>query len=262
MDPIAALARGLGPAGATLDGHPVAWRRTDPGWDTGWRVLDCHLFHLVDDGDMQVDHGRSQDALVGGDALLIPPGMRFRLRAGRRPPAYWRLRLHLPAAWDGDQIRRGARRLEPVVLSLLAELAETPGPVRDAAVRGGLLLLLAPFRRPQAEPGRRLDTVRMARLERLVADNPRATPADLARALGLSHDYATRLIRAATGQPPRRWLLERRMHALAADLMDGNAALTDLAVRYGYDDLRLLGRQFRQVMGLPPGRFRARCRDG
>jgi AraC-like DNA-binding protein len=262
MDPITALARGLGPAGASLDGHPVAWRRTEPGWDTGWRVLDRHLFHLVDDGDMQVEHGRLSDALVGGDALLIPPGTRFRLRAGRRAPAYWRLRLDLPAAWDGERIRRRVRGLEPVVTTLLGELAEPPGPVRDAAVRGGLLLLLAPFRRGQRDPGRSLDPARMARLERLAAEDPRATPADLARALGLSHDYATRLIRAATGLPPRRWLLERRMHALAADLMDGDRTLAELAERYGYGDLRLLGRQFRQVMGLPPGRFRARCRDG
>jgi AraC-like DNA-binding protein len=42
--------------------------------------------------------------------------------------------------------------------------------------------------------------------------------------------------------------------------MDGDRTLAELAERYGYSDLRLLGRQFRQVMGLPPGRFRARCR--
>jgi AraC-like DNA-binding protein len=53
-----------------------------------------------------------------------------------------------------------------------------------------------------------------------------------------------RRLHAATGLPPRRWLLERRMHALAADLMDGDRTLAELAQRYGYGDLRLLGRQF------------------
>ncbi|MFM2089914.1 MAG: hypothetical protein RLZZ127_403 [Planctomycetota bacterium] len=262
MDPISALDAGRRPAAAVLDGYPVAWRRAEPGWDTGWKILDQHLFHLVDAGEMLLDAGLGTQTLGPGTALLLPPGVRFRAWAGRRLPHWWRLRLVLPAPWDGAWVTAGCRDLEPVVTRLAAEAAAGP-PGDAAAQRGGLLVLLAGLRRRQAAaaPGR-LDEARIRDLERFVAAQPRATPRDLARRLGLSHDYATRLIRANLGQAPRRWILERRMHAIAAELLADATPLAVLAESHGYGDVRLLVRQFRQVMGLPPGRFRAEHRGG
>jgi AraC-like DNA-binding protein len=259
MQPIALLAAGGTPAEVSLDGHPQGWRRTAADWDTGPRCLDRHFFNLVESGDMVVEWDGSEHTLAPGGALLVPPGRRFRTRAGRRPPAYWRLRIDLPAPWTGPCLVAGCQDLEPVVSSLVAEAALAPSPLRDAAVRGGLLVLLCGLaRRADAADGRRLTQAQMAIVERFADSHPRATAAQLAAALGLTHDYATRLFRATCGRPPRRWLLERRIHAIAADLVDSQASLATLADRHGYDDLRVLGRQFRQVMGLPPGRFRAR----
>lgn len=261
MDPLAALARGATPAEVSLDGHPLGWLRAPPGWDTGRRTLDLHLLFLLESGEMDVEIADGRHLLGPGWALLVPPGVPFRARGGRRRPVFWRLRMALPAPWPAGRAIAGCHELEPVMAALVAEAGA--GRARDlqraAAVRGGLLLLLAGLaRRCAADRGRRLTAAQQVAVERHAEANPRATPRELARVLGLTPDYATRLFRATFGQPPRRWLLERRMHAAAVALVEGGEPLSALARRHGCADERVFGRQFRQVLGLPPARFRRR----
>lgn len=68
---------------------------------------------------------------------------------------------------------------------------------------------------------------------------------------------ACRSIRAATGLPLRRWLLETRLRAAADELRDG-AAVAAAAARHGWRDPFLFSRQFRALFGMPPTRWRAR----
>jgi AraC-like DNA-binding protein len=259
MDLLAALAAGRQPAAASIDGYPVGWLRAPPGWDTGPRRLEEHLLYLVDSGTILVECAGKTHEAGPGCAVLIPPRTPFRSRTGGRgAPRFWRARLRLPAAWDGAVATPGCRELEPVVARLVAE-ASADAPHRAEAVRGCLLVLVATLRRLAAGgDGPQLSAALRARLERYADDHAEATPRDLARQLDLTLDYFTRRFRAAYGRPPRRWLLERRMHAAAVRVAEGGEPIARIAAALGYADARLFGRQFRQVLGQPPGRFRAR----
>jgi AraC-like DNA-binding protein len=265
MDPFTALFAGKTPVGISLVGYPVAWVQATAAWDTGVRQLDAHLFYLVEHGDMLLDIGDSAHVLAAGTAALIPPGRAFRARAGGRAPGFWRFRIHLPQLWQQVLIGNGCRHLEPVVTGLLAELDRPAGAWRDAAVRGGLVVLLAGLLRAAtstvhaAERG--LTPAQRTQLERFADAEPRATPRDLMRQLNLTLDYGTRLFRASYGLPPRRWLLARRMHAAAVRVAEGDERIAAIAADLGYLDERLFVRQFRAILGMPPGRFRRAARS-
>lgn len=260
MDPLTALAAGRSPADASLDGYPMGWLQAPPAWDTGVRQLDEHLFYLVGSGSLALEAGDSLYEATTGCAVLIPPGTPFRARSGSRTPSFWRVRLRLPGDWDGPLVIAGAQDLEPVVSSLVSE-AVSQEEHRGHAVRGLLLVLLTGLQRlTSGNLERRLTAAQRTLLERHADADPDATPRDLARQLGLTLDYATRLVRATYGRPPRRWLLERRMHAAAVRVAEGDEPIARIAADLGYVDSRLFGRQFRQVLGVPPGRFRERVR--
>lgn len=261
MELLAALVAGRLPVEASIDGYPLGWLRAPPAWDTGPRRLDEHLFYLVDSGSILLECAGETHELGPGWAALIPPRTPFRSRIGARGvPTFWRARLRLPTRWSGAVATSGCRELEPVVSRLVAEAAGE-GAHRAEAVRGCVLLLAATLlRRADAGHRRPLSSDQRALLERFADAHAEATPRDLARQAGLTLDYFTRLFRAAYGRPPRRWLLERRMHAAAVRVAEGDEPIERIAEALGYVDARLFGRQFRQVLGHPPGRFRARVR--
>ena len=171
------------------------------------------------------------------------------------------MRIDLPKHWTGPPVVDGCQDLRPVLAALVAEATEEQ-PWRSAAVRGGLLALVAGLaRRLESEPIRRLNAAQQEALQRHADADLAATPRDLARVLGLTHDYASRLIHATWGRSPRRWLVERRVQAAAADLIESAAAIAVIAARHGWADERRFGRQFRRICGMPPGRFRLQHGD-
>jgi len=82
------------------------------------------------------------------------------------------------------------------------------------------------------------------------------TPADLAVLVGLSRDYFSRLFRSTFGMSLKRWLLEERMKCAATQLIDTDAPISRIAEALGYFDIYLFSRQFKQIMGVSPRRYR------
>ena len=101
-------------------------------------------------------------------------------------------------------------------------------------------------------------------VQRLLATDALApyTPRDLARAAGLSLDYFTRQFRHSYGMPPRRYLLQERMRALADVLIESDEPIARLAAEHGYPNASAFGRLFAGIMGHSPGRWRKRARQG
>jgi AraC-like DNA-binding protein len=262
MDALAALLDPRTRPGLSLDGHPLAWLRVPEAWDTGQRVLGEHLLYYLESGRISLTVNDQQMIVEAGSVILLAPGRGFRMCAASHPgPAFWRLRLGLPVAWDGAAVRAGCEDLEPVVRALVGECG-AERPFAAERIRGLLLALLARLARAEEAPpagGRRqLDGAARARLERHAAEDPRATPRDLARRLDLSLDYFTRLFRATYGRPPRAWLLEQRLLAAAVALAESAEPAARIAARLGFADPRRFSRCFRRRFGRPPGRFRAR----
>jgi AraC-like DNA-binding protein len=262
MDPLAALLDRSLPVEASLEGHPLPYLRASPSWDTGERVLDAHLLYYVESGGLALHAEQVQRRIPAGSLILIPPGRPFRMTtaAGAPPPCFWRLRLRLPVPWPGPMAVPGCVDLLPLVVALVGEAAQKR-PYRSERLRGLLLALLARLVRGDADPAAdgappQLAIASRLAIERRAAEDPRATPRDLARELGLSLDYFTRQFRATYGCPPRRWLLEQRLLAAAVALSESSESAAGIARRLGFADPRRFHRHFRGRFGQTPGRFR------
>jgi AraC-like DNA-binding protein len=248
------VATWLAGAGAVGDGGMARRRFTaGPAWDTGERQLPEHLVYAIHGGLARLESDGSGWLLGPGRACLVPPGVRFRVRAGTPPPRLTRLRLAMAEPWGSETVVFDVTAELRRVLDLLADRPD-PGLVEAAAWdrAGGLLLATALAR---AIAGRGAVGL-LARCTALVEREPHLDPRALAAACGLSHDWFTRAFRAAAGRPPRRWLVEARVRLAADRLAEGREPAWVVAQRLGWRDAKLFGRQFRSVMGEAPGRWR------
>ncbi len=94
--------------------------------------------------------------------------------------------------------------------------------------------------------------VRFARLQ----INQGLTPADLAHHLDLSPNYFSRQFRRSFGLTPRAWLTRERLRAAADLLARSHLTVYQVAERFGYNDVPQFSRQFKQVMGISPKKYR------
>jgi AraC-like DNA-binding protein len=89
-------------------------------------------------------------------------------------------------------------------------------------------------------------------LERFVAYAP---VRGVVRESGLSHRRFIDLFRRAVGLPPKLYCRVQRFSA-ALDRVAGDAAQAELALDAGYSDQSHFHREFRELAGLTPGRYR------
>jgi AraC-like DNA-binding protein len=85
--------------------------------------------------------------------------------------------------------------------------------------------------------------------------------ADLARELGLSSSHFARAFRQATGRPPHRWLLERRVETAQRLLLNSTMTLQEIAIACGFTDQSTFTRAFTRLVGTSPAAWR-RLRQG
>lgn len=97
------------------------------------------------------------------------------------------------------------------------------------------------------------DAQRMA-LQREIDERPaaRMSAKDMAKIVGLSADYFTRVFRITYGLAPRAWVLRERLRHAALLLEESTLRVGEIATRLGYDDLYLFSRQFRFEFGCSP----------
>lgn len=82
--------------------------------------------------------------------------------------------------------------------------------------------------------------------------------ADVAAQLKLSPSYFARAFRAATGQPPHQWLLQRRIELALQLLGQPSLPLGEIASLCGFADQAHFSRVFSARLGMPPSHWRAR----
>jgi len=79
---------------------------------------------------------------------------------------------------------------------------------------------------------------------------------DLAALTGFSPKHFARAFLQSTGQPPHRWLIERRVTAARTLLAESNRPLSEIAIDCGFADQSHFTTAFRKIVGLAPGKFR------
>lgn len=142
--------------------------------------------------------------------------------------------------------RQRAAGHESVLRSLLHVLvvraARIPAPERPGRVpraEGRTAAVAEDFARLVARPGAAALSVREC--------------ADL---LGVTPGYLAQAVRAATGRPPGRLLIETRVYHAQQLLAHTELSVRQVAARTGFDDPAYFGRFFRRETGRSPGAFR------
>lgn len=79
---------------------------------------------------------------------------------------------------------------------------------------------------------------------------------DLAAAAGSSRFHFSRAFHAATGFPPYRFLIRRRIETAKALLLEDVLSIAEVAARCGFHSQSQFAAMFRRVTGASPGRFR------
>jgi len=83
---------------------------------------------------------------------------------------------------------------------------------------------------------------------------------DVARAVGYSPAYLTNLTRQHTGQTIQRWIIERRMIEARSMLLETDQLVEQIASQVGYQHVVHFFRQFRQLHGTTPQKWRSTYR--
>ena len=182
-------------------------------------------------------------------------------------------RLPRAATWLGRPVA-AASPLGHVLAAHLASVSATIGRI-DPALRLGLIertmdliaLAFAGAARDFAGSGTTVQAASVARAKRIIearlADSALA-PAAVAEALGVSPGYLHRLFNTSettVGAYIRQRRLERCRDDLADPLRAGQR-ITEIALRWGFNDLPHFSRAFRAEFGLGPREWRAAALGG
>ena len=81
---------------------------------------------------------------------------------------------------------------------------------------------------------------------------------ELSELVALTPSHFCRAFKQATGQPPHRFQVERRVERAKSLLQKSQLPLADVAVSLGFTSQSHLNNHFRKIVGTTPGRYRAR----
>ena len=85
----------------------------------------------------------------------------------------------------------------------------------------------------------------------------RITVTDLSRRFGASPTMINTSFRGVYGMTPAAFLRAQEMHAAALLLRESDRTVLDIASQFGYDNASKFAKAFRDVIGVPPNRYRA-----
>jgi AraC family transcriptional regulator len=133
--------------------------------------------------------------------------------------------------------------VDQIGLGILAHAAHRYGRVlaKETAVRGGL----APWQ--------------IRRATEFLEANLQANTSlySVAAECELSVSHFARAFRKTFGQPPYRWLIERRVDMAKTYLLHSDLPLADIALRCGFSDQSALNKSFRRLLKQSPGEWRS-----
>jgi len=154
--------------------------------------------------------------------------------------------------------------LRALFVAMLAEV-ETPGPVLrlklDTLLQAVLVQLICerstvgattPTAQHRLGPSRLrrvLDFIEANLAEEIALD-------DLAAVAGSSRFHFSHAFRDATGCPPYRYLVNRRINGAKTLLLQSNLSLEQISARSGFKSSAQFGAMFKQIFGTTPSRFR------
>lgn len=245
-------------------------------------ALDAHYISFTVRGALEIERDLGPDS----DRARFRPGMSLILPAECDNTWRWdsgtdELHLYVAPHWLAEMADR-AGHADPVPVArfafedpLLRALAEALLQERRSGGVGGALyraalnetialhLLRTSCALAVALPApARLAPAALRRVRELVEDELARDLSldDLAAAAGLSRSHFARAFRAATGQTPYGYLRARRVARARVLLATTDLPAAAIADRVGFSSPSHLGRVFRSLVGVTPGRYRSGLR--
>ena len=231
-------------------------RYRNHAWNLGRRCLTTHMLHVIEEGGQIGVVADKNVETEAGSVLWVPQGtvQHLQHRPGYGRLTFTNLRFTLANAEPPplpSVIRRTAGMSKRITDLRVEWAADLPG--REQRLRSMLVLLFSEMWRASSRPTGGLDSAIQDRVLRLVEKDSthRLTPDHLAAAAGMSPTWFSRLFRRTYGFSPRSWMVRHRMQQ-AAEHLNRETPVQEVAERFGYHDLFLFSRQFKAVMGMSP----------
>jgi AraC-like DNA-binding protein len=195
-------------------------------------------------------------AIRPGRVSLIPPGTTVRYRyQGRSEHLYAHLRLgSVGSPLSIPVIQDAGTELAPLTARLRQALAAWPHtPARATAEVWAALWQVAHLTPPRTAGTVAIHpvvTAAVAMIEARLAEP--LSVAEIAKAIGVSHNHLTRLFRAATGETVVGYLRARRMERARHFLQATTLSIPAIAASVGIPDLQAFNKACRRELGASP----------
>ncbi len=244
--------------------------------------LDHHYLVLHLGGNKRVTRTGLHSAVTAeaeaGALTLVPAGSKYFWHT-EGPIGFAHLYLH-PHAIERvvtEEFDRDPRSVEVIdcvasrlpllsaMMSGMLDQLETPTfasrLVLDTLLHGLIVHLVAKCSTLSAQGSAALHAISPRRLRRVldfIEANFSADIAleDLASVAGSSRYHFSRTFRDATGIPPYRYLVQRRVNAAKPLLLEDILSIAEIADQCGFNSQAQFASMFRRVFGTSPGRFR------
>ncbi len=234
---------------------------------------DCYALGVIEQGGLRFDYLGREHLAPAGSVSLVAPGEVHNGDAGGGAGWSYRMLYLAPDLVHAAARETGRDGLPDFSQGVLED------PVLAAQVRGLHLAL-----ERDGVAGLELDSRLLAALTRWVSlhaagarglpragSEPRAVRlarecldakfredirlADLARQAGMSPFHLVRVFGRSTGLPPARYQLLRRVE-YARSRLPGAESLAEIALLAGFADQSHFTREFKRILGVPPGQYR------
>ena len=239
-------------------------------WIVQKRTIPEHLIYLITSNFCDARVAGRNYRLEPGSFIWVSPGVlhEFKIPKGHAPFEFYHFKVGIHGKRQSDAVR-GARECVFIpraqeLQSLCAQLVRETygkGAYGDLPFRSALLLLCArALTLSQSRADERLTfTVAQQRMlndyaEKRIRERPGT--AELAKLVRLSTDYFSRLFRKTYGLSPRAWLVRERMKHAAEELAHSARSISEIAYAFGFSDIFLFSRQFKQIHGRSPRDYR------
>ncbi|WP_432698666.1 helix-turn-helix domain-containing protein [Marinobacterium sp. YM272] len=181
--------------------------------------------------------------------------------------------VNLPTASDDPQLQERVESLfiradyftctpqmQMLVQALSHEMQQNPGDtLLQEACASTLTCALQRQQQHRRQSPRRFGQINMELLDAYIDAHiqRRINVSELAGHACLSDSQFYNLFRDQTGQTPQRYVMERRLQAVACALTRSDQPISDLASAFGFASQSALTRAFTRRFELPPARYRA-----
>jgi len=239
-------------------------------WIVQKRTIPEHLIYLITSNFCDVRVAWRRYRLEAGSFIWVSPGVmhEFKIPKGHAPFEFYHFKLGIFGRRKSMSLRGErecifvprALELQPLCAQLVRE-TYGKGTFGDLPFRSALVLLCAralAVSKSRADERLTFTAAQQRMLNEYVEKRIRERPgiADLAKLVGLSKDYFSRTFHKTYGLSPRAWLVRERMKHAAAELAHSARSISEIAYAYGFSDIFLFSRQFKQIHGRSPRDYR------